>query len=111
MRLIITLFSLAVLFFSCNKLEIEKEAPKCIKNEVKAFEKSSTCNEAEVTEHLFHGETLYVFYSGNCGADMGSTVRNIHCEEIGFLGGISGNSEIQGKPFSDATFVRDIWKK
>jgi len=37
-------------------------------------------------------------------------VYDTDCNNLSFLGGIQGNSEINGKDFSKATFVKTIWK-
>lgn len=57
------------------------------------------------------GKTVYVFDPGNCGADMTSEVIDSDCNSLGFLGGISGNFEINGGDFSDAIFQITTWEK
>ncbi|MDP3442938.1 MAG: hypothetical protein Q8T08_08785 [Ignavibacteria bacterium] len=97
---------------SCNKLEIESGTPKCVENRIKSFNKTSICDNAEVTELIFQGKTVYVFSPGNtCGADMTSEVIDSDCNSLGYLGGDSGNTTINGEYFSNATFVKTIWKK
>lgn len=99
------------LIISCNKLNIEKGTPKCVENKIKDFNKSATCNTSKVDEYTFQGNTVYTFDPGNCGADMTAEVISANCNSLGFLGGISGNTKINGVEFSTATFVKTIWKK
>lgn len=54
---------------------------------------------------------VYVFDPGTCGDDMTSEVVDSECNSIGFLGGISGNMEINGEDFSTATFESLTWEK
>lgn len=99
-------------FTGCNKLEIESGTPKCVENKIKSFNKSSICDNADVTEYIFQGKTVYVFNPGNtCGADMTSEIIDSDCNSLGYLGGDSGNTKINGEDFSNATFVKTTWKK
>lgn len=106
---IILLF--ASLLISCNKLDIEKGTPKCIENKIIDFDKSSTCDNANVKEYSFKGSTVYAFDPGTCGADMTTEVVNSDCNCLGYLGGIAGNTKINGEEFSSATFIKTTWEK
>lgn len=57
------------------------------------------------------GKTVYVFDQGPCGNDMTSEVVDSECKNLGYLGGITGNKEINGQDFSSAEFVKTIWEK
>ena len=96
---------------SCNTLHIEKGTPACLKSKISTFNISSSCADAEVKEFTFQGTVVYVFEPGTCGADMMSEVVKSDCTNLGFLGGITGNTTINGENFSDATFVRIVWRK
>lgn len=108
-RLLILLFM--SLIISCNKLDIEKGTPECVQNKIKDFNTSSTCNDANVKEYSFQGNTIFTFDPGTCGADMTTEVITSGCTTLGYLGGITGNTQINGEEFSNATYVRTIWKK
>jgi hypothetical protein len=112
-RQIILILILTIIgFTSCQKLEIEKDTPKCIENLIKKFDKEQSCdNGVNVKKYTFQGKTVYVFDPGNCGADMTSEVIDFECNSLGFLGGISGNTEINGEDFANATFESIIWEK
>ena len=98
-------------FISCNKSTVDKDSPRCIRNKVQDFKKTC-CNEgANVKEYTFQGKNVYVFDPGNCGADMGSIVSDEDCNTIGMLGGISGNTKINGEDFSNAGFQKTIWEQ
>lgn len=96
----------------CKKLDIEKDTPRCIKREIKAFNKQQSCNDGvKVNEYTFQGKNVYVFDPGNCGADMIARVIDSECNSIGTLGGISGNTKINGEEFSNAVLERTTWEK
>lgn len=107
--------SIALLFaftiVGCNKLDIEKDTPKCVERRIKNFNKSSTCDNAKVNEYTFQGNTVYVFTPGTCGADMTAEVISSDCNSLGYLGGISGNTKINEVEFSTATFIKTTWEK
>ena len=42
---------------------------------------------------------------------MTSEVIDFECNSLGFLGGISGNTEINAENFENATFESIIWEK
>lgn len=109
-KLSIVLLTASVII-SCNKLDIEKGIPKCVKNQIKDFNKSSNCNNTKVDQYTFQGNIVYTFDPGNCGADMTTEVINSNCNSLGYLGGVSGNTKINGVEFSTATYIKTIWKK
>lgn len=110
-RFAILLVFVFTALISCNKLDIENGTPTCVVEKIKSFNKSSICDDAEVSEYLFQGKTVYVFNSSNCFADLTSDVIDSECNKLGFLGGESGITRINGEEFSHATFVKTIWKK
>lgn len=104
-------FAFAALI-SCNEISIEPGTPVCIENRIVGFSKTSICDDAHVSEYIFQGKTVYVFSPGNtCGADLTSEVVDSDCLSLGYLGGISGNTKINGANFSNAMFVRTVWRK
>jgi len=106
--LIITILGIS----SCQKLDIEEGTPECIQNLIKDFDKEQTCNnEVNVKKYTFQGETVYVFNPGNCSADLTSEVIDSDCYSIGFLGGISGNTKINGGDFSNSIFESAVWER
>jgi hypothetical protein len=110
MKKLSILLLLASVIFSCNKPE--KGTPKCVRDKIKTFDKSSTtCNDANVKEYKFQGGTVYAFDPGTCGADMTTEIINSDCNTLGHLGGITGNTKINGEEFSNAMFVKVTWKK
>jgi hypothetical protein len=106
----ITIF-IFIAITGCNKLDIAKGTPKCIEKKIRDFDKTSCDNGANVKEYTFQNKTVYVFNPGTCGADMTSEVTDSDCNSMGFLGGIAGNTIINGEDFSNASFVKIIWKK
>jgi len=97
----------ALLAFACKKTG----EPDCIRSEIKNFEKTNGCVSAKVDEYTFQGKTVYVFDPGQCGADMTSSVMDSGCGLLGHLGGISGNTTINGDDFTKAVFVRNVWRR
>ena len=106
--LVLTLMGLS----SCKKLEIEEGTPKCIENLIYDFDREQTCEKGvNVKKYTFQRKTVYVFDPGTCGADMASEVIDFECNSIGFLGGISGNTVVNGEDFSNARFVSVTWER
>jgi hypothetical protein len=88
------------------------DAPGCIEDKIREFSKSTICDTgASVAVYKFKARNVYVFSDGSCGADMGASVYSQDCNSLGFLGGISGNTLIQGVKFYDeAKFVKRLWQ-
>jgi hypothetical protein len=111
-----TLLSIIVLITlgitSCNKPDIEKNIPECIENLIVNFDKEQTCEEGvNVKKYTFQEKIVYVFNPGECGADMTSEVFDSECNSLGLLGGLSGNTEINGEEFSTSIYVSTVWEK
>ncbi len=107
--LLITLF----LSISCQKTKLEVETHDCIKQKIAEFDNSAiSCDAgASVYSYQFQGKLVYVFYPGNCGADMISDVYDEDCNLICGLGGIVGNITCNGENFGDnSTEETLIWK-
>ena len=96
---------------SCTKLDIEEVTPHCIIEKIKEFNKTSLCEDAKVEKYSFQEKIVYVFDQGNCGADMSADVIDSECNYLGYLGGLDGNGEINGENFTNAVFIKTIWKK
>lgn len=109
-KLSIVLF-IAVTIISCKKNDTEQGTPKCVENKIIDFKKSTNCNVAKVDEYSFQGNTVFAFDPGNCSPDMTTEVITADCETLGYLGGISGNTKINGTNFSNAEFIKTIWKQ
>lgn len=60
-------------------------------------------------EYEFQGKRVYTFFQGNCGADMATGVVDDKCKSLGSLGGITGNTKINGEDFSNAKFKKTVW--
>ncbi|MBK7959239.1 MAG: hypothetical protein IPK03_14775 [Bacteroidetes bacterium] len=105
-----SLFFLSLIGFfltSCSKSHI----PVCINKRIISFEKESCSQGAQVEQYLFQSKTVFVFQPGNCGADMAAHVVDSNCADLGFLGGIMGNTKINGEEFSQAKLIKTTWKK
>jgi len=105
------LLFMVTILSSCTRLQIEKSTPTCVKDKIVEFKKSKICDDLSVEEYTFQGLTVYVFNSGTCGADLQSEVIDSDCNYLGALGGIAGNIEINGEIFSNAIFIKTVWKK
>ena len=107
------IFALAFLFLTfsnCQRLEIERGTPRCIKKKIRSFSFTSSCNDPSVEAYTFQDQTVYVFGEGTCGADFSSEVLDESCNSLGFLGGFIGNTTINGESFSDAVFIETVWE-
>jgi hypothetical protein len=109
--IILILSILSLSFVSCEKSDIARGTPDCIITKIGEFEPVA-CEDGKVDKYTFQGETVYVFDHGiECGADLSSEVVLEDCTHLGYLGGISGNTIINGENFSSAEFEKNIWKK
>jgi hypothetical protein len=100
---------LAFTFNSCERSDSENKTPGCLENQIIEFKATACESGAAVKEYHFQDKTVYVFDPGSCGADMTSAVVDNQCNVLGALGGITGNTKIEGKDFSTATYIRTIW--
>jgi len=106
---IIGLVLISIFSISCNKI---KNAPYCIQEKTENFKSNSICEEgSKVKEYKFQGEIVYLFENGNCGADIASGVFDSECNELGWIGGFTGNTKINGEEFSNARYRRTIWRQ
>ena len=108
LSLIVILFSLSI--SGCKKNSYD--APGCIEDKIDAFKVSVVCDHgAYVALYSFNDKDVYVFYEGYCGADLGAQVYSSDCLYLGFLGGLTGNTFIQGVNFyNNARFIKRIWE-
>ena len=96
---------------ACHKKDITSGNPKCLDAKIAEYSANSSCSDPSVSEYKFQGKTVYAFEPGTCGADMTTEVIDSGCNTLGFLGGIMGNTKINGEDFSNATLVKMTWMK
>ncbi len=109
---LLSLISTSILTISsCEKLEIGGRTPRCVEKKIEEYKQTSHCDDASVSEYWFQNKTVFTFEPGTCGADMPTGVIDANCNHLGGLGGLSGNSKINGENFSSAQFVRIVWQK
>ena len=103
-------FLVPLFFPSCEK--IDSDTPNCIKKLIKHPTGLGLCDSgAFLNLYSFQGQNVYVFHPGQCGADMASTVFSENCENLGILGGIAGNTKINGVEFGQvAVKIKTLWK-
>ena len=111
-KYLIPIFLLIAVSLSSCQLDIEPAIPGCIQDKIKEFSKSQyACDSGKtVKKYSFQGITVYVFGPGTCGADMTAEVFDVNCKYLGFLGGIAGNTEINGEEFSNAILISVVWE-
>lgn len=105
---------LFALLFSCNPKAQKGTKPvtlSCLDTKIDFLSKKSCEKGLSIKEYLFKGEHVFVIEEGNCGADMTTEVLDSNCKNLGYLGGITGNTEIKGDDFSKAEFIKTIWEK
>jgi len=107
----LSLFFTAFGFTSCQKKNAKKSPPSCIEERILAFEKTVCDKGAKVYEYQFQGERVYVFDIGFCDADHSAKVINQDCQEIGIIGGIDGNQDVNGSNFAHAQRTAVVWSK
>ncbi|MCX2745512.1 hypothetical protein OO013_16650 [Mangrovivirga sp. M17] len=105
--LIILIFSLG----GCEKSDIKKDYNNCIEDHIKSLRNNSICDDPYIDEYKFQDKRVYVVSQGTCGADMTAAVLDQNCNSLGALGGIYGNTTINGDDFCNAEFIKRIWEK
>jgi hypothetical protein len=110
-KILIPAMLIITFYTACSKYDIASGTPACIEKKIKDFDKNSVCNDPNVKKYLFQSLNVYVFNQGTCGADLTSEVIDEDCNSLGFLGGIAGNTVINGDDFSTALFLEDVWVK
>ena len=103
-------FLMMVFGLGCKKNEVKEEYPDCLNSIIDSHKINACSSGASVKEYSFQNNLVFVFDPGICGADMQSIVYNNTCINIGALGGIAGNTTINGADFSMATYVKTIWQ-
>ena len=108
MKQFLCILALSVALLSACKKSNNLE--DCIDQRIVTFNMEAMCqNGSIVTRHHFQGETVYVLREGNCGADFQDEVIDVYCATLGYLGGIAGNSQINGEDFNNAHLVDTLW--
>lgn len=109
-NIIISLLSIVILT-ACKKPDIAEGTPECIQQKIKIFNKGLTaCEGANAKQYQFQGKTVFVIWDGDCVSDGGGNVYDSECNNLGFLGGIGGLSQINGVDFfKNATLEKTIW--
>ncbi|MCF6352442.1 MAG: hypothetical protein L3J06_05485 [Cyclobacteriaceae bacterium] len=106
------LLILSSVLISCDrKDEVDTTIPRCISNLIDEFKKTASCNDAKVDQYIFQNQSVFVFELGSCGADLQAKVIDRNCNNLGSLGGVAGNTRINGDDFANAVFVRTVWEK
>lgn len=99
---------------ACTKTTrlISSKYPACLDAELRNFLKSgASCPSGNTVKvYVFQQKTVFVIAPGSCGADMAARVLNDKCEELGSLGGFSGNTQINNESFGNAVYKETIYK-
>jgi hypothetical protein len=105
------LFTMVVvsIIAGCKKSTDVEETPACLEESISVFQAYACDTGAAVKEYKFQGKTVYALEPGNCGADMQTEVIDSVCTSLGALGGLTGNTKINGKEFSTAIYIRTVW--
>lgn len=105
-------FLLSLSLTSCEKIDLPEGTPKCIKQKIRKLKGEDCPSVQTVYRYDFQGQTVYLFNPKNCGNDLTSEVVNNDCENICFLGGVSGNSNCNGDDFyTEAKNEKLIWEE
>lgn len=98
-----------VLITACNKPDVADGTPRCVTQKIRSF-RSEVCETGgNVKAYTFQNNTVYVYDRGTCGADQTAEVTDADCNTLGFLGGLTGNTIINGADFSTAVFQQTVW--
>lgn len=107
-RLVILVLVAAV--SSCSKRDLDAGMTACMREEIETFKTSDRiCDDAVVTKYFFQNQYVYVFDAACC-CDWISSVVDADCNVIGGLGGIAGNTKVNGADFRNAKLIGEVWR-
>lgn len=101
----------STLLISCNKLDIPKDTPSCIKAKIEVMEDCNDCVAANVKKYTFQGNTVYRVDPGSSVAGKNISIDDKDCNSIGLIVPNSSNDTVNGESFSKAIFIEDIYVK
>lgn len=86
--------------------------PPCVFDLINNFHNEVNCFlGVNVKKYFYQNQIVYVFDPGSCGACESMEVIDSNCNNLGYLGGITGGNLINGGDFSTATYVSLVWQK
>lgn len=99
----------SLFMLGCNK-ENENATPVCVQDNLLTFDTNEACSGASVKRYIFQGSDAYLFDPGQCPQADSIKVLGADCNTLGYLGGILGNSHINGVEFySNSEFEAFVW--
>jgi hypothetical protein len=98
--------SLMLMAFQCNKYS----QSACLNSKILDFKMEACSSGAGVKEYFFQNQSVFCFDPGLCGGDLATYVLTANCDTLGFLGGIAGNTSINGESFANAEFRGIVWR-
>ena len=104
MKYLIVILISCSLLVSCRKIEVSEGTPKCIKKLIRNDDEIKIVN-----RYKFQDSEVYVLSDGGGCCDKSALVVNDDCEVIGSLGGLDGNTVINGDEFSEAEFIEQVY--
>lgn len=93
MKNLITATLLSLLLWFCEGLDLPRELPSCIEDQIKTEVKNRPVrepNKASVKAYIYKGEKVYIFDPGSGYADWLYTAYNSGCDVICQFGGFAG---------------------
>lgn len=109
-QLIALVLLIGLSFASCKS--DDDSLPTCIDVKIEEFSAGIICGgeDANVKSYTFQEQLVYVFSAVNACVDGTADVVTEECDELGYLGGLIGNTEINGVNFYDeAIFIEVVW--
>jgi len=108
---LLLIFIFGLILTSCKKIDVPSDTPVCIKKKIRKLLNEDCPSVKTVYQYNFQGQTVYAFNPKDCGADLSSEIVDNNCNNICWLGGISGNMVCNGDTFfKAATNERLIWQ-
>ncbi len=108
----LTVVAICLSLLACKKSGIAKNTPNCIHKEIAIIKKNENAISPIIKEYIFQNQTVYLIDFGMGHVDGQSKVVDKRCNELGNLGGILGDTKINGEDFlTVAVYVKTIWEK
>jgi hypothetical protein len=107
-RIFLPVVFIVCFLFGCKK---DEETPACMQSKINQLNAFACDHGAFVKQYKFQKNIVYTLYPGDCMSDAQSEVIDNNCNTMGYLGGFTGNTQINGEEFSHAVYLKTVWSK
>jgi hypothetical protein len=109
---ILPLLIITIQIFACSKQATSNALPICVSEAIVQLKKNKQAENSIINAYTFQAKKVYLIDDGMSYLDGQSKVVDGNCNTLGYLGGMLGNTKINGEDFfATAILVETVWKK